>query len=1077
MFAKSLSCLVAVAIALSSVAAVATPPSDATIAAAMQWRLLGPMRGGWSTVAQGIPSQPDTFYFGAAGGGVWKTDDAGATWHSVSDGIAASSIGALAIAPGDANVLYAGTGQVAARYDVAAGNGVYKSTDGGKNWQPAGLEATRHIGAILVDPRDANTLLVGALGHYFGPNHERGVFRSSDGGKTWQQTLFVDANTGVVDLKADPQDPAIVYAAAWQVRNYPWLSYFQPNAGPGSRVYKSTNGGRTWARVHGAGWPQGDLGRIGLATADGGRVYAVVNAAPNSGNVPHAASKDAGGLYRSDDAGAHWALVSSEGWLENDYFSRLTVDPANRNRIYSMGQSVRRSDDGGKTWVAVKGAPGGDDYHQMWINPQGPQHMVVVSDQGTAVTVDGGAHWSDWYNQPTGQFYHLAADNRVPYWIYSGQQDSGTVGIASRSDYGALSFRDWHPVGGDERDYDVPDPQDANIVYGSGLGGRLSRWDARTGEVQNISPWPISSYGARPTTVKYRYTWITPIAASPIAPYPLYQGAQVLFRSTDKGATWQTVSPDLSAKSSSAKNCTGNLAVAAARECGYGVIFSIGLSPRDNDEIWIGTDDGTIQRTRDGGKHWENVTPKLVPAWAKVASIDVSATTPGTAYAAIDNHRQDDFRPRILSTHDYGKTWNEIDAGLPQTGFVDVVRADPVKSGLLYAGTDSGVFVSVDDGGHWQSLQHNLPNAWVRDLLIHGNDLIAATQGRAIWVLDDVTPLRQHDKLAAKDSAGAILFQPADAMRLRGSQNRDTPPPADTALGRNPPTGAIIDYKLVHNAQKVVLEIRDAAGKTIRRFASDAPETLPKAERYFTELWTQPVAQLPATAGMHRFVWNLRGPRPRAVHYDFGINAVFAEGTPIVPGGMLVAPGDYEVVLSVDGHESRAPLKVVADPRVALDSAALAAAADFARQIDAAMERDYVGYGQLTAVDAQIEKLTKTNPDKPLASAIGKFNAASAPLRDGEAEDSENFGAISEALSGLATDVEGSDRAPTQPQRDVLAAANARLDRAAKRWDRVEAAELVALNAQIKAAVQAQIVVPAPDQITLDRIPESKDLP
>jgi photosystem II stability/assembly factor-like uncharacterized protein len=457
------------------------------LSADLSWRLLGPFRGGWSTVAAGIPGQPDTFYFGAAGGGVWKTIDAGQTWQPIFDEVPAPSIGALAIAPSDASVIYVGTGQITSRYDLAAGNGVYKSTDAGKTWQHIGLEATRHIGAILVDARDANTVLIGALGHYFGPNRERGVLRSEDGGKTWQQTLFIDAETGVADLRADPENPAIVYAAAWQVRNYPWLSYFQPNAGPGSGLFKSSDGGKNWTRIRGAGWPYGALARIGLATASGGRVYAVIDAAPDSGNVQHEGSQDRGGLYRSDDGGANWVLASRENWQENDYFSSLTADPANRDRLYAMGQSVRRSDDAGRSWTIVKGSPGGDDYHQMWINPQHPERMVVASDQGTVVSVDGGTHWSDWYNQPTGQFYHLAADNRFPYWVYSGQQDSGTVAIASRSDYGVLSFRDWHPVGADERDYDVPDPEDADIVYGSGLGGRLSRWDARTGQVQNIS--------------------------------------------------------------------------------------------------------------------------------------------------------------------------------------------------------------------------------------------------------------------------------------------------------------------------------------------------------------------------------------------------------------------------------------------------------------------------------------------------------------------------------------------------------------------------------------------------------------
>ncbi|MDR3388114.1 MAG: hypothetical protein P4L92_13780 [Rudaea sp.] len=1039
----------------------------------LHWRLLGPFRAGWSTVAKGIADQPDVFYFGAAGGGVWKTEDAGQTWHSLGDKLPAASIGALAIAPSDPKTIYIGSGEVAARYDVAAGNGVYKSTDGGATWISAGLAATRHIGAILVDPRQADILLVAALGHYFGPNPERGVYRSSDGGKSWRQTLFVDADTGAVDLAADPSNPDIVYAAAWQVRNYPWLSYFQPNAGPGSGLYRSSDGGTSWKRISGQGWPTATLGRIGLATASGGRVYAVVHAAKDgSGDADDAGG--ASGLYRSDDNGGSWHHVSHAGWLGNDYFSRIAVDPANRDRLYSAGQSIRRSGDGGEHWTVFKGAPGGDDYHFVWVNPRHPDHIVTASDQGTVVSVDGGKTWSDWYNQPTGQFYHLAADNRFPYWVYSGQQDSGTVGIASRSDYGALSFRDWHPVGGDERDYDLPDPQDPDIVYGSGLGGHLSRWDARTGEVQDISPWPLSSYGARPTTVKYRYTWITPIAVSQQPPFPLYQGAQVLFRSTDQGRNWATISPDLSAKSAHPRNCAGNPAAADARDCGFGVIYSIGLSPRDNDEIWIGTDDGLIQRTRDGGKHWDNVTPKLIPAWAKVASIDISTTQPGTVYAAIDNHRQDDFRPHVLRTHDFGKTWMDVGSGLPATGFVDVVRADPVKSGLLYAGSDSGVFFSTDDGAHWQSLQRNLPTAWVRDLLVHGDDLIAATQGRAIWVLDDVSPLRQGERLSPTT---AILFQPAAAMRLRGSQNKDTPPPADTALGQNPPTGAIIDYLLVHNAQKVTLEIQDASGKILRHFASDLAEPAPAAERYFGKSWTAEPPQLPVTAGTHRFIWDLRLPRPHAVHYDYSIGAVFGEGTPILPQGMLTAPGDYDVVLDIDGQQWHAALKIVADPRVVLDATALRDAMAFSQEINKALERDYVSYGELEAVDAQIAKFRKDKLGQPVLAAMEKFNNASGPLRSGENDTSEEFDAIGEALSSLATGVEGSDRAPTQPQHELLAATNARLDRGVARWEEVKRGELAQLNAQLKAAGSAQITVPAADQIRLDHVPESVDLP
>ncbi|MBS0569543.1 MAG: hypothetical protein JSS28_02955 [Proteobacteria bacterium] len=1061
-----MSCWFAVALAQAA-------PTDP--AAAMRWRLVGPFRAGWATVADGIPDRPNTFYFGAAGGGVWKTDDAGATWHSLGDALPDAAVGALAIAPSNPDVIYVGTGQVAARYDVQSGNGVYRSSDGGKTWTSVGLAATRHIGRILVDPKNPDTLLVGALGHYFGPNSERGVFRSTDGGKTWTRTLFIDNDTGVVDLTADPANPQVVYAAAWQVRNYPWLSYFQPNAGPGSGVYKSTDDGVTWHRVQGHGWPQATLGRIGLAATSGNRVYAVVNAAPYSGNVPHAGAVDAGGLYRSDDGGASWERVSGESWLENDYFSRITVGPSNRDRMYSAGQSIRVSDDGGKSWHIFKGAPGGDDYHFFWINPKHPDHIVTAVDQGAVVSVDGGAHWSDWYNQPTGQFYHLAADNRFPYWIYSGQQDSGTVGASSRSDYGALSFRDWHPVGGDERDYDIPDPQDANIVYGSGLGGRLSRWDARNGEVQNISPWPLSTYGERPTTVQYHYTWITPIAVSPLAPYPLYQGAQVLFRSLDKGATWQTISPDLSAKKAGAKRCDKDLDAAAARDCGYGVIFAIGLSPRDNDEIWIGTDDGTIQRTRDGGKNWANVTPsKLVPAWAKIASVDVATASTDTVYVAVDNHRQDDFSPRVLRTHDGGKTWTPIIAGLPAGHFVDVVRSDPVTAGLLYAGTDAGVYVSYDDGAQWQSLQRNLPTAWVRDLLVHQGDLIVATQGRAIWVLDDLSPLHQHAKLAGD---GNVLFDPETAIRVRGSQNKDTPPPADTALGENPPTGAVIDYRLGQAAKNVALEIRDASGNLVRRFASDTPATVPDAERYFAEAWTQPPQQLSAAAGMHRFVWDLRLPRPRAVHYDYSIGAVWRDGTPIVPLGLVVAPGEYTVALTIDGKTQTAPLKIVADPRVPLDVSALEATRAFGKDVSDALERDYVGYGQVKDVGEQIAKLDAGKNDKALQTDIDKYKSAVAPLQSGEGHDDEDLGDIGGVLSAVASDLEGSDRAPTQPQRGVVAATVARLDRALARWHAAQATELATLNAALKSAGKTVIVVPAADQVRLRDAPESKDLP
>ena len=956
----------------------------------LSWRLVGPHRAGWSTVAVGVPQQPETFYFGAAGGGVWKTTDAGRTWVSVFDD-GPPSIGALAVAPSDPKTIYVGTGQVTSRYDVAAGEGVFRSTDGGATWTPAGLEKTRHIGAILVDPKNARVVLVAALGHAFGPNAERGVFRSEDGGATWKPTLVVDENTGAVDLAADPVAPDVVFASVWKTRYKPWLSYFAPTESEGSGLYRSRDGGKTWARVTGGGWPEAKVGRIGLAAAHVGsstRVYA-------------AASGEAGGLYRSDDAGATWSRVNSERGLGSDYFGRLTVLPGDPDTVFVMGRSIRRCTGGGATCSVFKGSPGGDDYHDLWIDPNRPERMITASDQGTVVTVNGGESWSSWYNQPTGQLYHLATDNRFPYRIYSGQQDNGTVSIASRSDYGQITFRDWHPVGADERDYDIPDPQNPDVVYGSGLGGRLSRWDARNGEVQNISAWPESSYGARPTTVPYHYTWITPIAVSSVPPYPLYQGAQVLFRSTDHGVSWTAISEDRTAHGDAAKDCGGDPDPARAKACGYGTIFSIGLSPSTNDTIWLGTDDGEVRVTRDAGKSWADVTPHDVPVWSKVVSIDVSRIDPGTAYVAVDNHRQDDFSPRAYRTNDYGRTWTASGSGLPSGEYVGVLRADPSHRALLYAGTDHGVYVSFDDGARWQSLRRNLPKAIVTDLVVHDNDLVVATQGRAIWVMDDISPLREMAALPFRESAH--LFAPATAVRVRRNQNKDTPLPPDEPAGKNPPAGAVIDYWLSRDAVAPVrVEIRDASGGIVRRFASDDAAPKLRADRYFEDRWVRDEAPLPAKAGVHRFVWDLRAERPRCARYEYSIAAVDGEDTPKVPEGMLVPPGVYQVTLVVGDKKYVAPLRVDPDPRVPLDLPSLEAAFALSRDVVTQLARH---------TDATAAAAAPKTPER----------------RGGERSELD---AIGGALTELQIDLEGSDRAPTEPQREALADLKKRLDRA-----------------------------------------------
>jgi photosystem II stability/assembly factor-like uncharacterized protein len=1059
-------------------AASAVPPLAAanvsvpsTMLDALSWRLVGPFRGGWSTMAVGVPDEPDTYYFGAAGGGVWMTHDSGQTWAAISDSQPIAAIGAIALAPSNPKVIYVGTGHPEPRYDIAAGDGLYKSRDGGQSWQHVGLAQTRYIGSILVDPRDPDVVLVAALGHLFGPNAERGVFRSSDGGRSWNKTLFVNDDTGAVDLAADPANADVVYAATWQARDWPWLSYFTPMVGAGSGLYKSSNGGRTWAVVAGKGWPHGKLGRIGLAVthfAHHTRIYASVTA------------EDVGGLYRSDDDGANWKKVNDAKAVTTWYMSRLTVSPTDPDTLYTVGQSIHKSTDGGASFSIIRGAPGGDDYHYLWINPKHPERMITASDQGAVVSVNGGATWSSWFNQPTGQFYHVATDNRFPYWIYSGQQDSGTVAIASRSDYGSLSFRDWHPVGGDERDYDIPDPADENIVYGSGLGGRISRWDQRTGEVQNVTPWPVNSYGKRPTDYKYHYTWFTPIALARHAPWSLYAGSQLLWRTTDQGQSWQIISPDLSARARGARSCDGDPTLMRARDCGFGVIYSIAPSPRSNDEIWIGTDDGQIQLTRDSGKTWRNITPKALSAWAKVSVIEPSARADGVAYAAVDNHRLDDYRPHILRTRDYGATWTEITAGLPSDHYVSVVRADPLEAALLYAGTDIGAFVSFDDGDAWQPLQLNLPPAWVHDLQVHGDDLIAATQGRAIWILDDISLLRQAGSVSAEERAH--LFKPAPAVRLRADQNKDTPLPPETPLGSNPPSGAVIDYWLAANSPSPVsIEVHDSKGMLVRRFAStDKIETLP-VKRYFDEQWLKPTVSLSDAAGAHRFVWDLRYPRPRAIEYNYGINASRGVGTPVVPQGPLTTPGEYKVSLTVDGRSYEQPLVVIADPRVVADLSQIQSTLEFSGALATALERVWRGHAEVSAIRKALEVLQNSADASAATRSVRRmamdFSAKTKTLVEGDGETKLNLSAISATLADIATDVEGTDRAPTAAQRAVFKETQRHTDQALAYWKALRGQDLAKLNANLRRVGLIQIVVPPADQLRYDVSAESSDLP
>jgi photosystem II stability/assembly factor-like uncharacterized protein len=1033
----------AVVMAATTTLAVAATPTP-QLYSAMRWRLLGPFRGGWATFVTGVPQQPNTFYFGGAGGGVWKTDNAGRTWKPVFNHEPAAAIGALAVAPSDPNIVYAGTGQVTLRYDSGAGYGLFKSTDGGKHWHSVGLKNTHHIGAIWIDPHNPNIVIVGAQGHFFAPSAARGVFRTTDGGVHWTRVLKINDWTGVSSIASDPQAPKVLFAAAWQARQYPWLSYFTPTSGPGSAIYKSVDGGVHWTRLSGGGWPTGNLGRISLAVTHvktGTRIYATVS------------SLKSGGLWRSDDGGSHWQRVYVSRAISNQYASRITVSPRNPDVVYTVGQSIRRCDDGGQHCTIIKGAPGGDDYHDIWINPLHPNDIITGSDQGAVVSVDHWKSWSSWYNQPTAQFYHLAADNRFPFWIYAGQQDSGTVAIASRSDYGQITYRDWHPVGGDERDYDIPDQTDPNIVFASGLGGRVTKWNAATGQVEDVTPWPEEDYGKRPTKTRYRYLWMTPLVGSKVGTPSLYLGAQVLFRTSDRGAHWQVISPDLTGKVAGAKNCNGNVTLEEAKDCGYGVISAIEPSPRHAREIWVGTDDGLIQLTRDGGAHWTNVTPPQVPLWGKVREISVSALQDGVAYATIDTHRLGQFRPLVLRTRDYGRHWTEIDRGLPADHYTSVVRADPVRAGLLYAGTNTGVYVSFDDGGQWQPLQLNLPTAWVTDLLVHDGDLVAGTEGRGIWILDDLSVLRQIRSHMATNAVH--LFTPALAYRVHPDNNKDTPLPPETPTGQNPPSGALIDYWLpAHTKGPVTLQIRDAKGRLVRSYSSADLQTDPPANRYFAKGWIKPPQQLSAAAGAHRFVWNLRYPRPQAVSYSYSIAAVWGRGTPIDPQGAFVLPGTYQVSLSADGVTQTVPLTVREDPRVGVSEAALKAELALSMKIATASAEATGDYNQEAYLRHRLDTLAHASSSPELVALRSALASTGVP----------SFANADSKLVRIEVALESADAAPTEVQEKFVGDAIVELKAAERNFAAVLKGPLARFNVVRQHQGLAPVIVPSASQ-------------
>jgi photosystem II stability/assembly factor-like uncharacterized protein len=966
--------------------AIKAQPFDPALYGDMKWRMIGPFRGGRTVGAAGVPQQPNVFYMAANNGGVWKSTDYGLVWKPIFDGQPTQSIGALAVAPSDPNILYVASGEGLQRPDLSVGDGMYKSTDAGKTWTHLGLRDGQQINTILIDPHDPNRVFVAVLGHPYGPNDERGVYRSTDGGASWKKVLYKDENTGAIDLIFDPANANTIYADLWAARQGPWENGAWN--GPQSGVFKSTDGGNTWSQLT-KGRPSAaeGLARVGLAIApsDHNRLYAMVDANPT-----------VAGLFRSDDAGASWRRVNTEQriWGRGGDFAMVKVDPKNPDKIYVANTSTYRSMDGGANFTAIKGAPGGDDYHTVWINPDNPDIILLGVDQGATLTVNGGETWSSWYNQPTAQFYHVITDNRFPYWVYGAQQESGSVGISSRGDSGAITFRDWHPIGVEEYGYVAPDPLNPNFIY----GGKATRYDQTTGQIQDIGP-NAGRAG------KYRFLRTAPLLFSPVDQHVLYLGAQVLLKTVNGGASWQAISPDLSREAWDVPPSVG-VYTPQVSDSGRrrGVIYTIAPSYKDGNVIWCGTDDGLIQMTRNGGTSWLNVTPKGLTAWSKVSVMDASHFDPGGAFAAVNRFRLDDLKPHIYRTHDFGRTWTEIVSGLPD-GPVNTVKEDPLRKGMLFAGTEKGVFVSLNDGDNWQPLQMNLPPTSIRDLVIHEDDLVVGTHGRSFWILDDITPLRQLNPAVA--TSDAYLFKPQTTYRVRRSNNPDTPLPPEEPAGQNPPDGAIIDY-LLKGDGSVKLEIMDASGKLVRSYSSDDKlEPVNEKELNVPMYWVRMPKILLGTAGMHRWLWDLRyapPPTPR----DYPISAIYHD-TPAYPLGTSVLPGTYTVKLTAAGKTMSQTFIVKMDPRVKTPPAALTRQFELSQQVCTLLRQGSDALAEIRAFRASHQE---AELDAKAAAIAGEGGGGRRGSRGGGAS-TENLSRLNGELAAVLAVLDSADAAPT----------------------------------------------------------------
>jgi photosystem II stability/assembly factor-like uncharacterized protein len=1012
---------------------------DPKLYSGLQWRLIGPFRGGRVTAVAGIPGDTSTYYMGTPGGGVFKTTDGGIVWKPIFDEAHVASIGALQLAPSDPRIIYVATGE------QTPGNGMYKSTDAGATWTNIGLRDTDVLTSIVIDPKDPNIVLVGALGGPR-PNPQRGVFRSTNGGQTWEKVLYKDDDVGVVDLALDPSNHKVIFAALWRAGR----GFFGPSGGakkpgPDAFLYKSIDEGKTWKEISGHGLPSGNLGRIGVVVATGNkgkRVFGIMDQ----------------GLFRSEDGGQNWEQVTHDPRVIGSwYFSRVFVDPKNADIVYVMQTCLYRSTDAGRTFTAFKGAPGGDDYHTMWIDPDNPQRIILGVDQGATISMDAGRTWTPWYNQPTGQFYHVVTDDQFPYVAYAQQQDSGTAAVPSRSDYGRISYRDWFSVGGFEFGYTAPDPKDPNIVFATGWYGTVVRFEKETGQI-NFVFVPGD---------KYR-SFAPPMQFSPQDKQTLYLGTQFVMKTTDRGMTWQAISPDLTIKPANVdEGKKGGGKDSDEEEEGEqapdaeGMISALSLSSARAGNIWVGTNNGLVQFSPDNGATWQKITPDVLPDKALVEMLESSHFDPATAYLAATVRR--DRHPYFYRTHDNGKTWQPINNGLPDNFIARVIREDPERKGLLYAGTENAVYVSFDDGDHWQSLQLNLPTASVRDLAVHGNDLVAATFGRALWILDDLTPLRQLDQQLA--NADAYFFQPQNAMRIRWDNNQETPLPPEVPTGDNPPDGAVFDYYLKSPATgEVTLIIEDARGNQIRRYSSAAP-TSDSTPRNVPDYWLAPAPVLPAKAGMNRFVWDLHYPNPPFLRYGyFGEALDYQEFTltdHAVPGqtphqlpqGAIVLPGHYQAVLTVAGKSYRQNFTVTMDPRIKVSQADLAEEFDLKRKLSDAMSATYNEYSEVAALRKALAERQKGLTSNPQAKDAN--DAMQALVKEVDAVETGNekapgFGTLNREITRLATMVEEGDMRPSATLRTASEEDFQSLEKAEAQWQKIKTERIAPINALLQ---------------------------